>query len=223
MKPNASREKGFTLIELLVSLALMGLVGWMLAAGALLTRRMAERTERQSATSQTIVTAQTIVRSRIETIVPSARFDLEKPTVDIAGEPGRLGFLAPALPAAQPTTVRRYRLVRTGSGQLVLYESPDLSIRVDPNGPGELGWTPTILLTGVRQLQMEYFGAPRGERERRWHSRWTQQPLPPELIRVRLRFDPGDPRQWPDLVTRPAATINSACRLDPFTGVCAGT
>lgn len=216
-------QAGFTLIELLVSLALLGLVAGLLSSGALLTRRIVQRVEQQAATSQTIVTAQTIVRNRIEAIVPSARFDLEKPTVDIAGEPVRLGFLAPALPAAQPTTVRRYRLVRTASGQLVLYDSPDLSDRVDPNAPGEAGWVPTILLTGVRRIDIDYFGARRGERERRWHREWTEQPLPPELIRIRLDFAPGDRRQWPDLIMRPAATINSACRLDPFTGICAGT
>ena len=217
------RANGFTLIELLVSLVLLGLVGGMLGAGTLLTRRMTERVELQSATNQTIVTAQTIVRDRIEALVPSARFDLDKPTVDIVGEPSKLSFLAPALPAARPTTVGRYRLLRTATGQIVLYESPDLSTRIDPRAGGEVGWTPTILLTGVRFLTIDYFGARKGDGERRWHHDWTAQPLPPELVRVRLDFARGDRRQWPDLIMRPAATINSACRLDPFSGKCAGT
>ncbi len=216
------RANGFTLIELLVSLTLLALIGAMLDASTLLVRRMALRVDTQAATNQTIVTAQTIVRDRIESLVPSARFDLDRPTVDIAGEPATLTFLAPALPAARPTTVGRYRLLRTASGQVVLYESPDLSSRVNPRAAGEVGWTPTILLTGVRHLEIDYYGSRRGEIEQRWHSDWTEQQLPPELVRIRLDFARGDRRQWPDLIVRPAATINSACRLDPFSGKCAG-
>ena len=218
----SARPDGFTLIEMLVSLTLLALVGGMLGAGTWLTRRMALRVDSQAATNQTIVTAQTIVRDRVESLVPSARFDLERPTVDIVGEPSKMTFLAPALPVARPTTVERYRLLRTASGQVVLYEHPDLSNLVHLRDDGEVGWTPTILLTGVRHLAIDYYGSHTGDIEPRWHRDWIEQQLPPGLIRVRLDFARGDRRQWPDLIVRPAATINSACRLDPYSGKCAG-
>lgn len=216
-------QAGFTLTELLVSLAVLSLVAGMLGAGVQLVRQMAVRATQQSISNETIVTAQAILRDRIESIVPVARFEQEHPTVDLRGATTKLSFLAPALPAERPTTTRRYRLLRTAAGQIVLYESADLSARIDPHAPGELGWTPTILLTGVDRLKIDYYGAAAPDQNRRWRDQWIDQPAPPELARVRLEFAPGDKRKWPDLIVRPVATINSACRLDPFTGKCAGT
>jgi hypothetical protein len=39
---------------------------------------------------------------------------------------------------------------------------------------------------------------------------------------VRLTFEPGDARQWPDLIIRPQATIDVDCKLNPITHHCNG-
>ncbi len=217
-----ARENGFTLIELLVSLAILGLTSVMLLGGLTSARQMADRATRQGATAESIVTAQNILRERIENMVASTRFDTEAPIVDFRGSANSVSFFAPAPPAQRPSSVERYRLLRSAPGDIVLYSVSDLSARVNPYAPGEAGWTPTVLLTGVAALDTSYFGTAKPDRQRRWRSEWLNQPQPPELIRIRITFKQGDRRIWPDLIARPAATVNSACRVDSFTGRCAG-
>jgi general secretion pathway protein J len=216
------KRNGFTLIELLVSLALLGLTSAMLLAGLGSTRQVVERANRRIATGESIVTAQTIMRDRIENMVTSTRFDTLAPVVDLRGGPNIVSFFAPAAPAERPSSVARYRLLRSAPGDVVLYAVSDLSDRVNAYAPGEAGWTPTVLLTGVAALDMGYFGAAPPDNQRRWRSEWVERQQPPELIRVRIAFEPGDTRRWPELIVRPAATVNSACRIDSFTGRCIG-
>jgi general secretion pathway protein J len=216
------KRNGFTLIELLVSLALLGLTSAMLLAGLGSTRQVVERANRRVATGESIVTAQTIMRDRIENMVTSTRFDTQAPVVDLRGGPNIVSFFAPAAPAERPSSVARYRLLRSAPGDVVLYAVSDLSDRVNAYAPGEAGWTPTVLLTGVAALDMGYFGAAPPDNQRRWRSEWVERQQPPELIRVRIAFEPGDTRRWPELIVRPAATVNSACRIDSFTGRCIG-
>jgi general secretion pathway protein J len=165
-----ARESGFTLLELLVSLFILALTAAMLMAGMVTVRQVAERSARQAATGESIVTAQTILRERMENIV---------------------SFFAPAPPAQRPSTVARYRLVRTAPGDIVLYSVSDLSDRVNAYAPGEAGWTPTVLLTGVEALEMGYYGAAPPDSQRRWRTQWVERQQPPELIRVRIAFKPG--------------------------------
>ena len=217
-----ARESGFTLIELLVSLFILAMTAGMLMAGMVTVRQVADRSAQQAATGESIVTAQTILRERVENMVASTRFDTLAPVVDLRGGTNIVSFFAPAPPAQRPSTVARYRLVRTAPGDIVLYSVSDLSDRVNAYAPGEAGWTPTVLLTGVEALEMGYYGAAPPDNQRRWRTQWVERQQPPELIRVRLAFKPGDPRSWPEFIARPAATVNSACRIDSFTGRCSG-
>lgn len=220
---HAKKPNGFTLIELLVSLALLGLTGGMLVMGLGSARLVSEKAQRQVATSESIVVAQTIMRDRIENMVASTRFDAVTPVVDFRGNQNILSFFAPAAPAERPSTVARYRLLRSAPGDVVIYSVPDLSDRIDAYAPGEAGWKPTVLLTGVAALEMSYFGAAPPDNLRRWRSAWEERQQPPELIRIRIKFEPGDKRRWPELIVRPATTVNSACQIDSFTGRCTGT
>jgi general secretion pathway protein J len=217
-----ARESGFTLVEMLVSLFILALTAAMLMAGIVTVRQVAERSARQAATGESIVTAQTILRERIENMVASTRFDTLAPVVDLRGGTNIVSFFAPAPPAERPSTVARYRLVRTAPGDIVLYSVSDLSDRVNAYAPGEEGWTPTVLLTGVEALEMGYYGAAPPDNQPRWRTQWVERQQPPELIRVRIAFKPGDPRSWPEFIARPAATVNSSCRIDSFTGRCSG-
>lgn len=215
-------QNGFTLIELLVALGIFGLISGMLFSGLGTMRIVTERSQRQVATGESIVTAQTILRDRIENIVASTRFDTLNPVVDLRGGANIVSFFAPAPPVERPSTVARYRLLRSAPGDVVLYAVADISDRVNAYAPGETGWTPTVLLTGVETLELGYYGAAPPDFQPRWHSTWVERQQPPELIRVRVTFKAGDTRRWPELVVRPAATVNSSCKIDDFTGRCRG-
>lgn len=216
------RPNGFTLIELLVSLFVLGVTAALLLSGLIMTQTMADRAKKQSANAESILTAQTIIRDRIETMVASTRFDTFAPIVDMRGAANIVSFFAPPAPSSRPNSVERYRLTRSAPGDLVLYSVSDVADRIDVYAVGEVGWTPTVLLTGVEALSIAYFGAAPPDGDRRWRSEWIERQQPPELVRVRVAFKRGDNRIWPDLIARPASTVNSECRIDTFSGRCAG-
>ncbi len=78
-----------------------------------------------------------------------------------------------------------------------------------------------VLLGGVRQLDIDYYGAADGQAPR-WRTLWYGQTSPPQVVRIRLAFEPGDARVWPDLMVHPRATIDTSCLLDPQTHRCKG-
>lgn len=58
--------------------------------------------------------------------------------------------------------------------------------------------TETLLLPGVRKLDLEYWDAERGE----WRTEWTAGELP-GLVRVRITMLNNAPGNWPDIVAAP--------------------
>lgn len=57
----------------------------------------------------------------------------------------------------------------------------------------------SVLARNIARLDMAYWPAAEGAG---WSNVWTSG-QPPELIRPRLIFPPGDPRRWPDIVAAP--------------------
>lgn len=112
----------------------------------------------------------------------------------LQGGPARLAFVS-ELPAA----------VAGGAGQ-----EADVALGVDGAHRLLLRWTlhrhaarigpppapqEAELLRGVDHVEIAYW-------LNGWQSSWTQAALP-ALIRVRIVFQPDDPRHWPDIVAAP--------------------
>jgi general secretion pathway protein J len=216
------QDAGFTLVELLVSLAIVAVLSGMVLAGVQLGFQTAAQARARGAGNAAVITAQTVLRDRIEALVPNTRFEFARPIADVRGDAARFSFSAPAAPAERPASLTRYRLARSEEGELALYALADTTAGIDPYAPGTAGWDRQVLLTNVERLEIAYFGTLPAEAARDWRSRWIERGNPPELVRIRVTFFEGDRRQWPDLVIRPVPNVNAACTVDPETGQCSG-
>ena len=214
-----SAKNGFTLIELLVALAVLGMAAAMMTA-TLNSAWLAMPQKMRGNDDQSVVAAQLVLRGRIERLSAAVRLDSSEPIVDTQGDSRILSFAAPPLPRLGPDALQKYRLIVTPAGDLMLYTASSLDDRIDLRDRALIGWQPNRLLRGVQDIEISYFGPDRFSAFGRWQKFWIDRPQPPALIRIRLRFGQGDTRQWPDLVIRPRATVNAACRIQRSSGRC---
>ncbi len=212
----SSSSRGFALVEALASLVVVGMIGLMLMAGVTTGRRVWERIDTREARGETLDAAQISLRGRLEQAFPQTLYDEDPPYIAFQGTGQTLTFLANPPEAGRPAPLRRYTLSLDTAGELLLASISD------PDPPERAIVTRQVLLRGVRQIDLAYFGPAEPDNTRRWRPVWHDNPVLPELIRVRLAFEPGDPRLWPDLVVQPRATIDSACLLSTITHRCKG-
>ncbi len=119
------------------------------------------------------------------------------------GGPDRLEFTAPWLSALSLGGLYRFTLWHedTGNGRLMLSWQP---AEADPDALEELGDLAgeRILLDGVAEFSLSYYGAPDEDAEPEWLDRWESPGAPPRLVRVDLAF--ADARRvWPVFIVAP--------------------
>ena len=214
------RRDGFTLIELLVGLAIMGLIAAMLVAGLGTTGLMAARSRATSAALEPVTAAQLVLRGRLERLRAVPKLTGATGTVDIAGDPRAFDFTGAPPDRDMPDALFRYRLAMASGGDVMLYSTPVIATALDDSGASTGSWNAIRLARGASAMEISYFGVDPIGGGQRWQRTWQSRPQPPDLIRVRVAFPAGDPRRWPDLVARPRATVNNACRLDAVSGRC---
>ncbi|MEO0030999.1 MAG: hypothetical protein RIS94_757 [Pseudomonadota bacterium] len=204
------REQGFTLAESLVALAVMGLVASLLLALTDLAMRLGLGTQGRDARVDAIVTAQTLLRHRVEAM---------RGVVDTAGDGGSVAFMgsgtsvsfmAPAFDARGPHALQRFRIALSPQRQLALYATPGLG-GADPRLASTEGWAPTPLVEAVDWVQVTYFGADRMGGSAVWQDSWQSRRELPRLIRIRVGFAAGDERAWPVLMIRPGSAMQAPC------------
>jgi general secretion pathway protein J len=213
----AEREGGFTIIELLVSLVILGMLGLMIVTGLGSGRRVWERMDASALAIEQVDGAQTLLRDRIERTYSATRFDAATPYADFRGLANRINFLAPPPEISRPQALWRYDLSLSAGGDLLLSWWSDVA--ANPDHPAI---TTVTVLRGVQAIDIGYFGAAAPDFTPRWRSSWDHQAAPPRLVRVRLAFAPGDRREWPEMIVKPAADVDVRCILDVATGKCGG-
>lgn len=190
-------QRGLTLVELLVGLTLIVLVTAFLAGGLSLARRAAER----DATAETAVRSDAALEAAVgllETALPILTLASGTQRASLAFD-GQHGSLA-AILLGDGRTLRgglvSLTLRRTGDAVLVdvapVREGTKLS-EADPDATRHV-----TLLTGVRDLRLDYLGEARGTAPAAWLETWTGDRLP---VLVAIAVDFTDPRRRPVTAT----------------------
>ncbi len=211
---------GFTLIELLVALSVLGLAAAMLLAGLGTAGSLVTVGGQRTAQVTEIETVQTIIRQRIETLMPITRIGGFVNEVDFQGDAHSVTFDGPPVQSVGAGALVRYRLARSAQGDLVLYSASMLADGIDREGNDLKGWRAQVLLHHVDAMAISFYGSQPTAVSGGWQSFWKARPQPPEAVRITLSFTRGDPRIWPTFVARLYANANAVCRLDDLTGRC---
>ena len=211
----ASPTGGFALVEALASLVIVAMIAFMLIAGLTTGRRVWDRIDTREARGDELESAQATLRDRIEQAFPLTMPQTNPPNVAFRGGAQTLDFLANPPEAARPAPLQRYRLSLDIGGNVVLSSVGDVAPK-----PG--GADRQVLARGVRRLDISYFGVVAPNAPARWSPTWANQTVLPDIVRVRIAFDPNDPRWWPDLLVHPRATVDSLCLLNLSTHHCKG-
>lgn len=221
--PRIRDDQGFTLLEMLVTLAVLSAVSTVMLGAVMSVRNVARQLIERGSENEEVYAAQAILRSRIQSLRAVPRAGRATGVVDLQGDDQRLSFYAPPLDRDVPDSLQAYRLIRTATGDLVLFSAPSLSENLDLNGRSLVGWRRTKLLDGVEELSISYFGPAPDAAGGRWQRFWYDRAQPPQLIRVAARFYGTDRRDWPELIIRPTVTMNMACKFDVITSRCSDT
>ncbi|RJF87948.1 hypothetical protein D3874_13720 [Oleomonas cavernae] len=212
---NADHQRGVSLVESIVSLALLAFLALLMLQGLAAGQNVWRGAAARAATAESIEGAQAVLRERLARVYPATRYDAPLPYPDFDGTATALGFNAPLPEAAGPGATQRYVLSVGPGGDLTLAGHSDLWGRAD--GPA----VEQVLLRGVQGLDIAYL--PAGEATAGvWTDRWFKEPALPALVKLRVRFPPGDQRWWPDLLVHPMATTDGDCVLDDGGARCAG-
>ena len=145
------------------------------------------------------------VRDRLGQLTLPGPAGLRRSDADggLDGGPERVEFVAPWLSALSLGGLYRFTLWHedTGDGRLMLRWQP---AEADPDALEELGDLAgeRVLLDGVAEFSLSYYGAADEDAEPEWLDQWESPGAPPRLVRVRLAF--ADARRvWPDFVVAP--------------------
>jgi general secretion pathway protein J len=208
-------ERGFTLVELLVSLAITGAAAGLLVAALGTGGQVAGRLEARAAAGETVAAAQAMLRDRIERLLADTGDGAGQTTQAFtAGTATRFTFIAPAAGNRPGAGMQRFYLALGIDHRLDL-----AAIDAQRKVASPAQWRIDPLVGNVAAIDLAYFGTA-ADGVMRWQSDWVGRTDPPALVRVRLRFNEGDGRFWPELVIRLGTTVSTACALDFNTGTC---
>jgi general secretion pathway protein J len=214
-------EAGFTLVELLVAISLFSFIRLALFEGLHFGvfawasgRAHADRADH-------VMYVQNLLRRLIEDAYPFyLSGDPAHSHVDFDGTSTSLGFLAPApivLGGGGRSRFKTFVDQSRGRHDLVMTSRPELA----DEGNSTVATT-TILLAGVEAVDFLYLGRARLGASDRWRESWVEEPVLPDLVRMKVRFPQHDTRVWPDLDVAPRISADVGCAYDPLNRGCRG-
>lgn len=223
IRPNA--EAGFTLLELLVAMTVLGVLTGLLASGLSFGTRVWERERTQLDATSELQLVQDVLRRVLAQAIPlsspAEAGTTQEPS--FVGTESSVDFLGP--PPAQSLTggIYAYRLLSRAEGdgeRLVLQwrlrppQGTEARTRVT-NAPAEeqdklLAEHEVVLLDALGRVEFAFFGANEEGSSATWRDNWRNATKPPQLVRLKVDFRPGDRRIWPELLIAPRIAFESS-------------
>jgi general secretion pathway protein J len=191
-------SRGFTLVELLVAITLFALLSVMLFEGLRFGTRVAARGAAGADWTADLAAAATFLRAQLADARPLTR-DVGggRKAVAFDGESESLEFVTelPAYLARGGWYSLHLGRDREDRGRLVLswrlVRSDEARAEVSPPHS-------SVLLNGVKAVELAYFGAANEGEAPQWQEHWRDAELLPSLVRLRISFLDG--RSPPDLI-----------------------
>ena len=82
--------------------------------------------------------------------------------------------------------------------------------------------TRTAMLSNIDHAEFSYLEEAATPQGPQWRDSWTGRGDLPRLVRIRIKFRPGEARSWPELLIAPRITADVSCVYDPVTLRCRG-
>ncbi|HEX9461090.1 MAG TPA: prepilin-type N-terminal cleavage/methylation domain-containing protein [Alphaproteobacteria bacterium] len=200
-RPDAAA--GFSLLEMIVALAVLGLLTVLLAGSLQFGARLWDAQDRRLAASAGTDAVHSVLRAMIQNAQPL-------PLVAL-GPRGAASYMLGGRDSLDLVTEMPEGVGRAGycDVALVLERDGRLALRWrrharDPRLAAAEPVAESELLRNVAAVELSYFMHATDQQPAHWQDRWTQPSAMPDLIRVRVRFRPGDRRVWHDVVVSPA-------------------
>ena len=185
-----TRDDGFTLLEVLVAVLVAGVLFALLGQGM----QFGLRTVQVQAAARDREGDIDAVDRTLRRLVQSADPGVYPEPATLHGTAQTVAFTTVLSSRyagpSQPTDVA----LSVEGGRLLLRWTPHR--HVVPLGPPPPPTT-EVLLDGVEGLDLSYW------RRDAWVPEWQNQEMLPELVRIRLRFDPHNGRHWPPILVAP--------------------
>ena len=179
-------EQGLSLIELLLSLAILGVLVGFLAGGLSMGRRAFDA-DRISATQAETDTAIQVVSNLVATALPIS--------VNAAGGSGAVAFSG-GRESISFVGLSEGRSLKGGPQKITLRRSgSDLVVEVAVWVPAtiqvasERPPTRVVVLSGVRDINFQFFGGTNSAAARNWRANWSNFDHLPDLVSIRVDFD----------------------------------
>ena len=206
-KLNKRRVRGFTFVELLVAMGLIGLMSLALVGGLRFGTRAWEGGTRQAQEAGQVERAQNLLRRQLAQPLARPAGNREVSGA-FAGDTDHMVFVASWFAAVGGSGLTAFQ-VSSGAGT----SGPRLMLRWHPfrqDWDGSFSDDPErsrILLEGLEELSITYYGLRRGTEDAGWSDSWVEQPGPPTLIAIEGRFAEADHKVWPRLVIAPRTAM----------------
>ena len=205
----ARGQAGFTLLEMIVALAVLGFLAVLLAGSLQFGARLWDSQDRRIAGGAGLDAVHGVLRAMIQNAQPLPLVGLGQrgAAAYMLGAPGTLDFVA-----EMPESIGRAGFCDVA---LVLERDGRLALRWRRHSrDGRLAAAEAVaeseLLRNVAALELAYFVRADDRQPAHWEKTWVRPGTLPDLVRVHVRFPPGDRRMWSDVVVAPAVSAGGS-------------